>query len=48
MIRFTDNAQMAAMATTVRSYLAEAMSYPEAGARRHENISARARRARGA
>ncbi len=31
MIRFTDNAQVAAMEGTIRSYLKEAMSYAEAG-----------------
>lgn len=31
MIRFTDNAQVAAMEGTIRSYLQEAMSYAEAG-----------------
>lgn len=31
MIRFTDNGQVAAMADTIRAYLAEAMSYAEAG-----------------
>lgn len=31
MIRFTDNAQVAAMEKTIRSYLEEAMTYAEAG-----------------
>lgn len=31
MIRFTDNAQVAVMETTIRSYLEEAMTYAEAG-----------------
>jgi uncharacterized protein YdeI (YjbR/CyaY-like superfamily) len=31
MIRFTDNAQVAAMEKTIRSYLEEAMAYAEAG-----------------
>ncbi|MBI1416981.1 MAG: hypothetical protein GC146_07155 [Limimaricola sp.] len=31
MIRFTDNAQVAAMEGTIRAYLAEAMGYAEAG-----------------
>lgn len=31
MLRFTDNAQPAAMAETIRAYLAEAMGYAEAG-----------------
>jgi uncharacterized protein YdeI (YjbR/CyaY-like superfamily) len=31
MIRFTDNAQVAAMENTIRSYLREAMMYAEAG-----------------
>lgn len=31
MLRFTDNAQPAAMAGTIRAYLAEAMGYAEAG-----------------
>lgn len=31
MIRFTDNAQVAAMETTIRSYLIEAMGYADAG-----------------
>ena len=39
MIRFTDNAQVAAMEKTIRSYLIEAMSYAEAGIKPPKDVS---------